>query len=423
MFFESQLQVSSRPTKPTNGLQGIFTLGPAEYAPNRDTMEAMRRGGLMSGATSSLYAGLVRSGDEGASLRTSMKGFRIYKRGEELPGPIAVPLELIKDTRAFRPAGSKVTIEPGVDIYTDYIPQPLKYDKGQLLLETDIYQAIRAQDAFGTPLARTAGIREMQVAASEASAIKRLGDIDKDREYLETKQIPTLQRKVNKLIDQYNGAVRELESLTGQNVGTLDYVEIGINVTVMVLKFTPFAWVGAIIKVGMMIANAFDAFGKRKKKNRIRNVIDAMTGIQREIITHVGYLKGLVNKRNALASHAEALEAAFEAGPTAVKVKISPKRFFQKERILESRMTPFGLQVSPRIIERAAASGLKTTQRIMYIQGEDSPIVVMREAPKIAAEGQPITQKKVAVYGGILGELPRQRWDKSMEPAALALGY
>ncbi len=424
MFYEPQLKASTRPTRPAAGLQGVFTLGPSEYVPTRDTAVTMRQGGLMSEATTSLFAGLVRSGDKGPSMYVPMERLRLFKQGEELPGPMAVPLELIKDTRAFRPLGSKVTIEPGIDIYTDYIPNPLRYDKGQLLLETDIYQAIRAQDDFGTPLAKSAGIRDMQVAASEASAIKRLSDIDKDREYLETKQIPAVQRKVNKLIDLFNRDVRELESLTGQSIGTLGYVEVGINVAVMALKFTPLAPIGYIIQAGMMIANAFDAFGKRAKKNKIRNLIDAISYYQREIMKYIGYLKGLVNKRNALASHAEALEAAFEAGSTAVKVKISPKRFTRKERIRVSKETPFGLQILPKVIERVAASGLKTTQRIMYIQGEDSPIVITREAPKTAAEGTPITQKKVAVYGGILGELPgsQQRWDKSMEPIALAFG-
>lgn len=423
MFYEAQLKTSTRPTKPADGLQGIFTLGPPEYAPSRDTARALRRGGLMSEASDSLYSGLVRSGSEGASMWRRMDQLSVFERGQELPGPMAVPLELMKDTRAFRPGGSKVIVG-GVELYTDYIPMPVKFERGAVVLETDIYQAIRAGDEFGTPLAKTAGLRSMKIAASEASAIKRLQDIDNDREFLETKQIPAVQTRANKVIDDFNRNARELESLTGQSVGTIGYVKLGINVAVMVLKFTPLAPIGYIIQAAMMIANAFDAFGERAKKNKIRNIMDAMMAEQREITRLVGYLKSLVNKRNALVTHAEALSQAFEAGPAAVTVKVNTKRFVQKERIVLTKESPFGLQRIPTVIDRVAASGLKTTQRLIYARGEDSPIVVQREAALTADEAQPIS-KRVAVYGGILGELPRSqgKWNKSLEPSALAFGY
>lgn len=423
MFYEQPLKTSTLPTKPASGLQGIFTLGPPEYAPSMDTAIALRRGGLMSEASDSLYSGLIRSGDWAPSMRVTWDRLGVYKRGEELPGPMAVPLALMKDTRAFRAAGSKVIVG-GVELYTDYIPLPVKFERGAVVLETDIYQAIRAGDEYGTPLARTAGLRSMKVAAGEASAIKRLQDIDNEREHLETKQIPAVQKRANELIDRFNAVAAELERETGQSIGTIGYVKLGINVTVMVLKFTPFAPIGYAIQAIMMILNAFDVFGEKKKKKKIQRLIDEAMWLQREIMKMVGYLKSLVNKRNALVTHAEALSQAFEAGPAAVTVKVNTKRFIQKERIVLTKESPFGLQRIPTVIDRVAASGLKTTQRLIYARGEDSPIVVQREVALTADEAQPIS-KRVAVYGGILGELPgsQGKWNKSLEPLALAFGY
>lgn len=252
MFYEYQLKTSTHPTKPASGL-GIFTpsdLGPPEYAAPRDTAVALRQGGLTSEASDSLYSGLVRSGTWGPSMWQRMHQLDVYKRGEELPGPMAVPLELMKDTRAFRAGGRKVIIE-GVELYTDYIPLPVKFERGAVVLETDIYQAIRAGDEYGTPLARTAGLYSMKVAAGEASAIKRLQDIDNDREHLETKQIPAVQTRANNRIDRFNAVAAELERETGQSIGTIGYVKIGINVAVMVLKFTPFAPIGYAIQASI----------------------------------------------------------------------------------------------------------------------------------------------------------------------------
>lgn len=256
-------------------------------------------------------------------------------------------------------------------------------------------EAREAFETFGLVTERDAGINVIRAQSREALVYGRMDNLNQ--------ALDRHAARIRSLVAEYNRYAEAIEGITGQPQQKLDAKNIigkGYGMAMgYLMASTPYGWV--IGAMQLVFSFVMDIFEKKRAKKRLREYTARLT----ELANLLGDdIKAFEVYRKDL----DRLDKSMKAGLPDVSLTLKRETAIYRPGKKRVFIDPTGVAPAQRTAWIDSPKLAVGTQQL-FIKGVEAPVFVRKEAPRKVSDIKPLTTK-IAVYGGILGACPRDRW-------------